>query len=318
MNPVMNNLDHRVFVIDKAPGPTSFDVVRRFRRVTRLKKVGHTGTLDPLASGVLILCTGVATRASEHFMDLEKEYEFTVTLGRETDTLDAEGEVVAEAPVPEVGPGVVEEAAESFVGTYTMTPPSFSAIKQDGKRLYERARSGEVVVVEPRDVQIYGFEILDLRLPDIRCRVRCSRGTYVRSLARDLGRRLDSPAHVSELVRTRVGPFKRSEGYHSQKLWEDDSEAPEGYGLGDALSFLPGVVLSKRSGRALLDGGRPGAQDVVKTIGEIKPDSSVRILDEDGGLLAVGHRNDDETHDRLLLVDSYRLYIIDTSAGERA
>jgi tRNA pseudouridine55 synthase len=317
MNPTMHNLDHRIFVINKAPGPTSFDVVRRFRRVTRLKKVGHTGTLDPLAGGVLVLCTGVATRASEHFMDLEKEYEFTVTLGRETDTLDAEGEVVAEAPVGEVARETVDGAAATFLGSYTMTPPSFSAIKQDGRRLYERARSGEVVEVEPRVVQIYGFEILDVRLPDIRCRVRCSRGTYVRSLARDLGQKLNLPAHVSKLVRTRVGPFRREDGVGSQRLWENDTSGLEGFSLGDALSFLPGVVLSRRSGRALLDGGRPGTQDVVKTIGEITPGSSVRILDESGGLLAVGHRNEDETHDRLLLVDSYRLYI-DTSAGERA
>ena len=313
----MTDLDHSVFVVDKAPGPTSFDVVRRFRRVTRLRKVGHTGTLDPLAAGVLILCTGVATRASEHFMDLEKEYEFTVTLGRETDTLDAEGEVVAEAPVPEIGGEALDAAAASFVGSYSMTPPSFSAIKRDGKRLYERARSGEVVEVEPRVVQIYGFEILDVALPDVRCRVRCSRGTYVRSLARDLGRLLDLPAHVSKLVRTRVGPFRREDGFASQRFWEDDTAGLEAFSLGSALSFLPGVVLSKRSGRALLDGGRPGTQDVVKTIGEITPGSSVRMLDEAGGLLAVGHRNEDETHDRLLLVDSYRLYI-DTSAQERA
>jgi tRNA pseudouridine(55) synthase len=317
MRRATGDFDHRVFVIDKAPGPTSFDVVRRFRGLTRLRKVGHTGTLDPLAGGVLILCTGVATRASEHFVDLEKEYEFTVTLGRETDTLDAEGEVLAEAPVPDIPREHLDAAAAGFVGSYAMTPPSYSAIKRDGKRLYERARSGEAVEVEPRTVQIYAFEVLEAALPDIRCRVRCSRGTYVRSLARDLGRMLDLPAHVTELVRTRIGPFRREDGFDSHRLWEDDVEGLEGHGLGEALSFLPGVVLSKRSGRALLDGGRPGAQDVVKTIGEITPGSSVRILDESGSLLAVGHRNDDATHDRLLLVDSYRLYV-DNSAPERA
>lgn len=310
----MNDLDHRVFVIDKAPGPTSFDVVRQFRRVTRLRKVGHTGTLDPLAAGVLLLCTGVATRASEHFMDLEKEYEFTVTLGRETDTLDAEGEVLAEAPVPDIPRADIEAAATTFVGGYAMTPPSYSAIKRDGKRLYERARSGEMVEVAPRTVQIYGFEILEAALPDIRCRVRCSRGTYVRSLARDLGRRLDMPAHVTALMRTRIGPFRREDGFLSQRLWDDDVAGLEGHALGEALAFLPGVVLSKRSGRALLDGSRPGTQDAVKTIGEITPGVSVRILDESGDLLAVGRRNDDDTHDRLLLVDSYRLYI-DTTEG---
>lgn len=310
--------DNRVFVVNKAPGPTSFDVVSALRRATRLRKVGHTGTLDPLANGVLILCTGLATRAVEHFMNLEKVYEFAVRLGVETTTLDAEGDVVREAPCPEVAREEVESAARSFVGDYRLVPPRFSALKRDGKRMYDIARNGDGAETPPaRTVKIYSFDILDVALPEIRCSVTCSRGTYVRSLARDLGAKLGAPAHITALTRTRIGAFDLGGAYPSGRIAEGDLDGLVGHELESALGFLPGVVLSARSKRALMNGALPDAQDVVKTIGVLSPGVAVRILDERGTLLAVGQSRSDESRNRLHVVDSFRLFIDPTELGAR-
>lgn len=309
--PEFNN---RLFVINKAVGPTSFDVVTAFRRATGLRKVGHAGTLDPLATGVLLLCTGVATRAVEHFMDLEKTYEFDVRLGVETTTLDAEGDVVREAPCPDIPRADIEAAAHTFLGDYELTPPVFSAVKQNGRRLYELAREGVVAQASPRTVSIYAFDVVDVQLPVVRCRVRCSRGTYVRSLARDLGEQLGLPAHIVRLARTRVGSFTADGAFPSQHVTREDIDGLVGYDLAAALDFLPGVVLSERSRRALLNGALPGNQDVVRMIGVIRGGDPVRLLDESGALIAVGRRKAGEDHHRLHLVDSYRLYL-DTHKG---
>ncbi len=308
-----NRFENRVFVIDKAIGPTSFDIVAAMRRVTGLRKVGHAGTLDPLARGVLLVCTGTATRAVEHFMDLEKEYQFDVRLGVETTTLDAEGDVVREAPVPE---GLTREllntAAASFVGPYAMTPPAYSAIKRKGRRHYELARAGEEAPVEPRQVTIYGFEVLAVDLPLVRCVVRCSRGTYVRSLARDFGARLGLPASLTTLARTRIGAFAIEDAFPSEKLLPDGPEQPAGLALEEALSFLPGVVITERAGRMLQFGMSPLRQDVVETIGSPRH-GAMRVLGEDGTLLAVGTRDSERPRDPLRICDSFRLYV--ESAG---
>ena len=312
---VTNDYDNRVYVIDKAVGPTSFDVVAAMRRAVGLRKVGHTGTLDPLASGVLVLCTGMATRAVEHFMDLEKEYAFTVRLGVETSTLDKEGEVVREAPVPELTDGDLHAAAETFVGSYRLTPPRFSAVKRGGKRMYEMAREGETADPPPRDVTIYSFDITGVELPDVHCVVRCSRGTYVRSLARDLGERVGAPAHIVALSRRRVGPFVAEGAFPSANLETRDIDGLAGIDLADALSFLPGVVLSARARRALAFGGLPDPQDIVRTEGA-PATGALRLLGEDGRLLAMGTRRDDESRNRLTVVDSFRLYVDPDSIGE--
>jgi tRNA pseudouridine55 synthase len=305
----MRDFDNKLIVIDKSVGPTSFDVVAAFRRASRLSKVGHTGTLDPLAEGVLLLCTGRATRAVEHFMNLEKEYEFDIRLGIETDTLDAEGKVVREAPCPDYDEKQIREVAQSFVGEYDLSPPAFSALKKNGRRLYEMARSGEKPEIETRRVQIYEFEVVGIELPVLSCRIRCSRGTYVRSLARDFGEKLDVPAHIGRIVRTRIGPFERSDGYPSHRVFDDDLSELCARDLGQALEFLPAVVLSERARRALRYGMLPDRREVVKTIGDVKNGAPVRMLDEKGELVAIGQRSPGKRRNPLQLVDSYRLYV---------
>ncbi len=303
-----NRFDNRVFVIDKAIGPTSFDVVAAMRRVSGLRKVGHAGTLDPLARGVLLVCTGTATRAVEHFMDLEKEYEFDVRLGVETTTLDAEGDVAREAPVPRLSVEDLRHAAESFVGDYTLTPPAYSALKRRGRRHYELARAGEPADAAPRTVKIYGLEVVGVDLPRVRCVVRCSRGTYVRSLARDFGERLGVPASLFSLTRSRIGAFARADAFPSEKLVPGQADDLVGLGLGEALSFLPGVVVSARARRALQFGTLPLRQDVIRTIGTPRG-GAIRVLDEDETLLAVGTRDAERPRDPLRVCDSLRLFI---------
>jgi tRNA pseudouridine55 synthase len=314
----MEEFNNQLFVVNKAAGPTSFDVVAAFRRAASLRKVGHTGTLDPLAQGVLLLCTGVATRAVEHFMNLEKEYQFDIRLGAETDTLDAEGEVVREAPCPDFDDDRIHEVAGSFVGDYDLQPPVYSALKKNGRRLYEMARAGETPEIDKRTVQIYDFQVVSVDLPSVTCRIRCSRGTYVRSLAKDFGDKLDVPAHIDNIVRTRIGPFSSSDGFPSDKLFDKDLTGLSGYPLSRALDFLPAVVLADKARKALRYGMIPVTRDVVKTIGEVKAAGPVRILDNDGALIAVGQRNSGKRRHPLQLVDTFRLYIDNTrKKGER-
>jgi tRNA pseudouridine55 synthase len=309
---VTNRFDHRVFVIDKEVGPTSFEVVAAMRRVTGLRKVGHAGTLDPLARGVLLVCTGLATRAVEHFMDLEKEYEFDVRLGIETATLDAEGAVVRECPVPPIAIEQLRAAAASFVGDYLLTPPVFSALKRRGRRSYELARAGEAAeateAAAPRQVKIYRFDVVGASLPLVHCVVRCSRGTYVRSLARDFGEKLGLPASIAALVRTRIGSFTRAGAFPSSRLTPTQAGELNGLTLDEALSFLPAVVLSPRAARELPFGTLPLRTEVVETIGSPRS-GAIRLLDGDRALLAVGTRDADRPRDPLRVCDSFRMFI---------
>ena len=316
-----NRFDNRVFVIDKAVGPTSFDIVAAVRRVTGLRRVGHAGTLDPLAHGILLVCTGLATRAVEHFMDLEKEYHFDVRLGVETATLDAEGPVLRETPVPELDIERLRKVAASFVGDYLLTPPVFSALKNKGRRYYELARAGEVSetaeAATPRQVKIYSFDIAAVELPVVRCVVRCSRGTYVRSLARDFGEKLDLPASVSTLSRARIGAFGLDRAFPSEALVPERADEFIGLSLDEALEFLPGVVLGARAARELRFGGLPLRTDVLETIGG-RAVGAIRLLDEDHALLAVGYRDPERPRDPLRVCDSFRLCVDPAPAGGAA
>lgn len=308
LHKIMQTLEHKLLVVNKHPGPTSFDVVAAVRRATGIRKVGHTGTLDPLASGVLLVCTGRATRAVEQFMNLDKTYDFTVHLGVETSTLDGEGEVLKQATVPMIRDSDIIAAAESFVGRYEMVPPAFSALKHNGKRLYELARSGETPVPATRPVLIHAIEVTGIALPDIGLRVRCSRGTYVRSLARDFGSVFGLPAHLQRLTRTAIGKFRIGDAYPCDRVFDGDVDGLHGIELSKALDFLPGIVLGAGSTRALIDGALPRNQDVIETIGSVAHSSTLRILDESGKLLAIGSRSG-QRPDELPFVDSFRLFV---------
>ena len=210
----MSNFTAGVFLVDKPAGPSSFAIVRRVRKLAGIKKVGHAGTLDPFASGLLIICAGrQATRMISSFMDGEKEYLATLCLGMRTETMDPEGCVIARNPVGRVEAGKIEECLARFRGEILQTPPAYSALKHQGKPLYFYARKGIEVKKEPRRIQIRKLERTDGSadlegdFPELRIRVVCSKGTYIRSLADDIGTALGCGAYLKELRRTRSGLF---------------------------------------------------------------------------------------------------------------
>ncbi len=190
---------------------TSFDVVRKIRYLTKTKKVGHAGTLDPLATGLLIICTGSYTKKINEFMAQEKEYTGTITLGARTATFDLESEPQNFKPFDHISAEQMQMAAQFFTGAIMQVPPIHSAIKKDGKRVYELARKGIKVVLEPREVNIHEFSIEKIELPLVHFKVVCSTGTYIRSLANDFGERLGCGGYLSSLCRTRIGSFLNSE-----------------------------------------------------------------------------------------------------------
>ncbi|CAN5527190.1 hypothetical protein BH23BAC4_BH23BAC4_08160 [soil metagenome] len=211
--------DGLVVLMDKPEGITSFGVVRDVRRALGVKKVGHAGTLDPMATGLLIVLVGrTATREQDRFMGQEKEYLATIRLGETTPSFDAETEVVDRRDASGVSDTQVAAAITRFTGEILQTPPAYSAIKVGGERLYKKARRGEDVAVEPRQVRVDTFEVVGRENADVRVRIVCSKGTYVRSLARDLGEVLGVGGHLVALRRTRIGGFEVSDALTPELL----------------------------------------------------------------------------------------------------
>ncbi len=204
----MAGVKEGVLIVDKEEGETSFSVVRAVKKLLQVSKVGHAGTLDPFATGLLLILIGQGTKLSPYLMAGDKTYLGTLTLGTETDTLDRTGRVTNVKPVPKLDPELVREKAEAFVGETEQTPPSFSALKVQGKRAYSLARKGLPVTLEKRRVRIMEWTVLSVDLPDVAFRVVCSSGTYVRTLAADLGRALGVGAHLKDLRRTVIGPYR--------------------------------------------------------------------------------------------------------------
>ncbi|PZX56882.1 tRNA pseudouridine55 synthase [Algoriphagus ratkowskyi] len=210
-----------VFLIDKPFEWTSFDVVRKVRNALRIKKVGHAGTLDPLATGLLIVCAGKMTKQIDSFMGQEKEYTGTFVIGATTDSFDLEQPIVPVADPSQITLEQVSQAVAELTGDILQIPPMHSAIKVDGKRVYESARQGKVVKMDPRPVTVSEFEITKFENPIIEFRIVCSKGTYIRSLARDLGEKLNVGAYMSSLCRTRIGNFKLSDAHELLHLVEE-------------------------------------------------------------------------------------------------
>ena len=204
--------------IDKPPGWTSHDVVARVRRLTGQRRVGHAGTLDPLATGVLLVCVGQATRVAEYLMAGQKRYRARLRLGISTDTYDADGQVTRDVETVDVSLPEIEAALPVFVGEIAQVPPMYSALKRDGQPLYKLARRGETVPRQPRQVTIEALGIVDWAPPELTLDVVCSPGTYVRSLAHDLGERLGCGAHVTALRRLASGRFTSAEAISLQAL----------------------------------------------------------------------------------------------------
>ena len=219
-----NFAEGRVLLIDKPLNWTSFNVVQKIRYLTKTKKVGHAGTLDPLATGLLIVCTGKFTKKINEYMAQEKEYTGTITLGAITPTYDLESEPQDFKPYDGITDAQLNEAAKQFTGLIQQVPPIHSAIKKGGKRVYELARKGLDVKLEPRAVTISEFEIVQIELPVVHFRVVCSTGTYIRSLANDFGAQLGCGGYLSSLCRTRIGAFLLKDALSVEAFEKDIKE----------------------------------------------------------------------------------------------
>jgi tRNA pseudouridine55 synthase len=278
-----------VLIVDKPDGMTSHDVVDAVRKKMPGAKVGHAGTLDPNATGVLLVLVGKATKISRFLMELEKEYVFTLELGLETVTLDRWGEVIGRNDAGEVTLEDVLHAASRFRGRYQQIAPAISAIKHKGVPLYKLARRGERTPVKTRVVKIRDFKVLDYYNPFVTLRVVCSSGTYVRSLARDMGRQIGCGAAVFCLRRARVGAFGEKDAVPLAQILE--APGPEEYlmNIEDSLRHMPQVRIRPDSVAGVRAGRSPGAADVS----EVLPGGTseyATLADDTGGIIGIARR----------------------------
>jgi tRNA pseudouridine55 synthase len=273
-----------ILVVDKSSGETSFAVVARARKALGERRIGHAGTLDPAAVGVLPLLIGEATKLMPYLTAQDKEYVAVIRLGITTDTHDLQGRVVAKAAVPSLALGDVERACRRFVGRIRQTPPMYSAVHHAGRRLYELARQGVEVPREAREVVVHAIEVLALDADRLTARIVCGKGTYIRAIAADLGADLGCGGAVEQLVRTRVGPFERGDALPSGDLLALDRAALLARLLPvDApLAGWPSVVLDACTTRAFLH-GRPVPAPSGSAAGSL-----VAVRDAGGELLGVG------------------------------
>jgi tRNA pseudouridine55 synthase len=272
-----------VLVVDKPAGPTSHDIVDRARRALGTRRVGHTGTLDPFATGVLALCVGRATRLARFLAAGEKAYRASVRLGFATTTDDLTGEPLGVPRPVAVSPEALREALRALVGVFDQVPPAFSARQVAGRRLYELARRGEVVARAATPVMVHALELVARDADTIELELRCSAGTYVRALARDLGERLGIGAHLVALRRTRSGAFDLGQAVSGDRL---DGAALRLIPLSGLLLDLPAVRVGEE-GRRRIGHGRELGPELVRSGFPESAVERVRVLDEDGELLAL-------------------------------
>lgn len=279
-----------VINVYKEAGFTSHDVVAKLRGIVKQKKIGHTGTLDPDAEGVLPVCLGNATKLCGLLTEKEKTYRAVLLLGQTTDTQDTSGRVLTEAPVTATGEQV-REAIISFLGDYDQVPPMYSALKVNGKKLYELAREGKEVERQARRVRILDMEIHEIRLPEVTFTVTCSSGTYIRTLCQDIGEKLGCGGCMKSLLRTKVDRFELAD---SHKLSELETMMHEGrieevlLPVDDVFAACPAVCIRQESDRLIQNGNPFGKEDIAETTGECPPEGTelerncVRVYNSEG------------------------------------
>ncbi|MEU4544280.1 tRNA pseudouridine(55) synthase TruB [Nonomuraea dietziae] len=270
-----------LIIVDKPAEWTSHDVVGKMRRIAGTRRVGHAGTLDPMATGVLVIGVEKATRLLGHLALTEKVYEATIRLGVTTNTDDAEGEVTATFDTGSVTSEAVRKGIEALTGRIMQVPPQVSAIKVNGERAYKRARAGEEVELAARPVTVYDFDVASIEGPEVKATIRCSSGTYIRALARDLGASLGVGGHLTSLRRTRVGPYDLSLAKTIDELAADCVVLP----IGEAVSAaFPRRDVGADEARVISHGGRlPAAGLGEGPIGVFGPDGELLALVEEQG-----------------------------------
>jgi len=274
-----------ILLVDKPSGMTSHDVVDRLRRATGMRRIGHTGTLDPAATGLLVLCLGTATRLSEFLTGLDKTYEGVILLGTTTDSYDIDGTVLEERQVPPLTQAEIQRVCDDFTGTIMQVPPMLSAVKVGGERLYKLARKGQTVEREPRPITVREFLVLNYTAPNVAFRLCCTRGTYARSLCHDVGERLGCGACLAALRRTAVGKYTVTDALGVDEFTTREMVASRLLALDRALD-LPEVRVLRASRRVVETGGVIEMPDMLRACPV--DHGWVQVKSEEGELLALG------------------------------
>jgi tRNA pseudouridine55 synthase len=291
-NEAMGNMDG-ILNINKATGMTSHDVVAKVRKLLKQKRVGHAGTLDPAASGVLPICIGLGTRVAEYLSESGKAYRAEIHFGVVTDTYDIEGSILRTSDTGELTLAPIEETLPHFLGAQLQIPPLYSAIKLQGQPAYKRIRAGEEIALEARPIEIYELRIVNWHAPLLTLDIECSKGTYIRSLAYDLGERLGYGAHLAGLIRTRSGPFMLEKSISLEQLAEAIEQGtlasaifPADY----ALQQYPALHLDEETAGRVLHGNTFHHDQAP-----LQPESALaRVYDNKGYFLAIAHWNEIE------------------------
>lgn len=277
--------------LNKPEGITSQDATTKVKKIFRAKKAGHTGTLDPMATGVLLVCINRATRLASYFFSLDKEYHVIMKLGEVTDTQDSTGTVIKKTEVPDFEGKAIEDALASFKGRILQKPPMFSALKHRGRALYEYAREGQEIQRENREVTIYNIELLEIDLPFVTFKVVCSKGTYIRALCNDIGERLGVGAHLFNLKRTAIGTFSINDSLSLDKLADAYRLNIEGrgiYKMDDAVSWMPQLTINGDLVKNVKNGVPLKIERIHTLTEDMKVSPGIRIKSYDEELLAIG------------------------------
>ncbi len=276
--------------LNKPKDITSQDAVTKVKRILKVKKAGHTGTLDPMATGLMLICVNKATRIASYFSGLDKEYKAVMKLGETTDTQDAYGKIIDTCENVSVEESLIADTLQSFTGTILQLPPMFSALKHKGKPLYKLARQGIEVERKPREVTIYNIDLLDISLPYVTFKTRCSKGTYIRTLCDDIGKKLGTGAHLCELERTKTEGYTIEDSLtleDLQAISEGDEITRGIYSMDEALSWMPEFTIKEALLKSVLHGNAIKLNN-TKIADTLKEAPAIRVKSPAGDLLAIG------------------------------
>lgn len=277
--------------LNKPEGITSQEATTEVKKMLRAKKAGHTGTLDPMATGVLLVCINRATRLASYFFSLDKEYHAIMKLGEVTDTQDSTGTVIRKVEILDIDEKAIEDALAFFKGRILQKPPMFSALKYKGRALYKYARKGQEIKRDYREVTIYNIELLGIDLPFVTFKVSCSKGTYIRTLCNDIGERIGVGAHLFSLKRTAIGPFSINDGLSLDNLIETARKGLEGrgiYEMDDAILWMPWLTINGGLVKGVKNGVPLKIEQIQGLTEDMEVSPGIRIKSPDGELLAIG------------------------------